>query len=180
VTARSQDGLSTSRSVSYTVVGKPEVSGSSRISGTAKAGQKLSCAGPDFSGDPTAFTYAWARDGTPISEATAATYTVATSDEGTTLACAVTATGPGGTSTPVTSAGIIVAVPHVAGCPAATGTVSGVRIGPLSLEQADRIAAIQDGDRQTPNRAATRRGADVAGPSSAYVPVCAGSLACSP
>jgi hypothetical protein len=148
VTATSQDGLSTSQSISYTVVGAPAAVGIPRISGTPKAGQKLSCVASTFSGDPTAFTYAWDRDGTPISGATAATYKVATNDEGTTLTCTVTATGPGGTSTPATSAGVAVTVPHVAGCPAATGKVSGVRIGPLALgitrrqaEHADRHAS---------------------------------------
>jgi hypothetical protein len=135
ITAASGDGLSTQQSVTYTVVGAPVASAQRTVSGTAKARSQLQCAAPSFSGDPTATSYRWERDGTPIAGAHGETYTIATGDEGTTLSCVVSATGPGGTGPAIANAGVSVPVPHVAGCPAAKGSVRGTRIGPLELGQ---------------------------------------------
>jgi hypothetical protein len=103
------------------------------ITGTPKAGSLLTCSPGTWSGSPTRYEYQWSRDGTPIQGATGATYTVGTSDEGTTLVCAVTAIGPGGTGGPATSNSVTIAVPVVPRCPAATGSIHGASIGLVHL-----------------------------------------------
>jgi hypothetical protein len=97
------------------------------------AGETLTCGLPAFTGDPTSITYEWERDGTPIQGATSSTYRVQAANEGTTLTCLVSAVNAAGASPLIQSTGVNVLVPKVAGCPAATGSVSGTRIGPLAL-----------------------------------------------
>ncbi len=103
------------------------------IVGSAKAGRKLTCSPGTWTGEPSSFDYQWYRDGTPIVGATNSTHTVQATDEGTTLTCVVTAHNAAGQSATTTSTRLAVPVPHVAGCPAATGTLSGSAIGPLRL-----------------------------------------------
>lgn len=72
------------------------------------------------------FTYQWRRSGTPISGATAPTYTLVTADIGALITVAVTATGPGGTSSPAisSSTAAVIGAYTVPGAPtigAATG-----------------------------------------------------------
>jgi hypothetical protein len=83
--------------------------------------------------DPTSFSYGWDRSGTPIAGATRSTYTVHAADEGTIVSCVAMAHNAGGTGASAASRGIRIAVPKVSGCPAATGTAGGHRIGALSL-----------------------------------------------
>jgi hypothetical protein len=64
--------------------------------------------------------------------ATSSTYTVATLDEGTTLTCTVTAANTAGIAS-MTSAGVNVPVPYVPRCPAASGSLSGSRLGSVRL-----------------------------------------------
>jgi hypothetical protein len=66
------------------------------ISGTLRTGRTLTCSEGTFTG-ATSFAPAWLRNGTPISAATAATYTLTATDAGKAIQCRVTATGPGGT-----------------------------------------------------------------------------------
>lgn len=87
------------------------------------------CVVGTWSNDPTSYSYQWYLDGTPIQGATGATYRVMTADEGTTLTCAVAASGAGGTSAPVTGTGTYIPVPHVARCPGATGSLNGDTLG---------------------------------------------------
>jgi hypothetical protein len=63
----------------------------------------------------------------------APTYKVVSLDEGNTLTCTVTAKNGAGSGPPVTSSGEPVAVPHVARCPAATGSVHGTALGLVKL-----------------------------------------------
>ena len=102
------------------------------ITGRAAAGHRLSCPPGNWSGDPE-FAYQWSLDGTPIQGATDSTYTVQTIDEGLTLTCTVTASNAAGVGKPVTSQGVLVPVPKVRGCPAATGGLSGARLGLVRL-----------------------------------------------
>ena len=103
------------------------------ISGTAKAGSTLSCSTGSWTEDPSSFKYQWSRDGTPIVGATGASYKVQKGDEQLKLTCTVTASNAKGPSSPATSKGVPVPVPHVAKCPAAQGKLSGGTLGLLSL-----------------------------------------------
>lgn len=102
------------------------------ITGSLTTGTHLSCSEGSWSNAPNGFTYQWYRDGTPIIGAAGDAYTVLTTDEGLTLTCAVTASNPGGAAS-ATSAGVLVPVPHVARCPAASGKLSGETLGLLRL-----------------------------------------------
>jgi hypothetical protein len=103
------------------------------ISGTAKAGSTLACSTGSWTQDPSSFKYQWSRDGTPIVGATGASYKVQASDEQLKLTCTVIASNAKGPSSPATSKGVSVPVPHVAKCPAASGKLSGGTLGLLSL-----------------------------------------------
>ena len=102
------------------------------ITGTARAGKKLTCSRGSWANNPTGYTYQWNRNGTQLAGATGSTYTVQTLDEGTTLTCTVTAANPGGKSS-ATSKGVKVPVPFVKQCPAASGRISGETLGLIRL-----------------------------------------------
>jgi hypothetical protein len=111
---------------------RPVSSSSPQISGVAKSGMTLSCSEGSWTGSPTGYGYQWAVDGTPIAGAATSTYRVQVADEGTRLTCTVTATNPAG-SAAAASRGVLVTVPRVKGCPAATGTLSGSTVGLIRL-----------------------------------------------
>lgn len=103
------------------------------VSGTGKAGQTLVCSTGTWTGSPTAFSYQWYRDGTPIAGATSSKYVVQTSDEGLSITCTATASSAAGTGTRASSGAIAVKVPKVKGCPAATGSLAGKKLGLVHL-----------------------------------------------
>lgn len=103
------------------------------ITGTAAAGHPLSCSTGAWTPTATSFAYQWERDGTRIVGATNATYTVQPLDEGTALSCFVTAGSAGAERAGAASNRVEVPIPHVAHCPAVTGTLAGSRLGPLKL-----------------------------------------------
>ena len=103
------------------------------VSGTSLPEQVLTCANGTWTNDPTAFTYRWNRGGAPIPGATVQTYTVQITDEAQTLTCTVTASNASGAGQPATSAGALVALPGTLKCPAPTGRLKGLELGPLSL-----------------------------------------------
>jgi hypothetical protein len=111
--------------VTVTVEARPQSSAPPAIAGTAKVGSTLVCSPGTWTSAPTAYIYQWSRDGTPISGATGSSYTVQAIDEGNTLSCAVAAVNVAGVGSPAASAGVLVPVPYVARCPAATGKLSG-------------------------------------------------------
>jgi len=133
VTATSTDGQTATASATYTVIGLPANTVVPSISGTPRAGAVLSCSTGSWSNAPTTYVFVWNRDGTPIAGTTSSTYTVRSIDEGSTLTCSVVALNAAGAAKAATSAGVAVPVPKVAGCPAATGSVHGSDLGPLSL-----------------------------------------------
>jgi hypothetical protein len=102
------------------------------IVGTPTAGKKLSCSTGSWTNHPTSYTYQWYRNGTLLAGFTDPTYTLGTIDEGTTLKCVVTAINAAGHAS-ATSNAAKVPIPHVRHCPAATGTMTGTRIGLLKL-----------------------------------------------
>jgi hypothetical protein len=115
-----------------TVSSKPVVVIPPVIAGKAGVGVTLICAPGAWMNDPTAYTYQWNRDGSPLAGATGPTYVVTALDEGSFLTCTVTAKNAGGTGQS-TSAAIAVPIPAVPGCPRATGTLSGRTIGLIHL-----------------------------------------------
>jgi hypothetical protein len=134
VTATSSDGLTGTASITYTVVlEKPANIAPPAITGTPSAGHVLSCSTGTWANTPTTYAYQWSLDGTPIADATSATYTVQAIDEGNTLTCAVAAINSAGAGATVTSAAVTIPVPYVARCPGATGRLSGTKLGPVTL-----------------------------------------------
>jgi hypothetical protein len=103
----------------------PQNTGAPLITGPVTAESTLSCSPGTWSSSPTAFAYQWNRDGNQIAGANTSSYLVQRIDQGNTLSCTVTASN-GAQSAPATSAGLLITVPRVAGCPPATGTQLGL------------------------------------------------------
>jgi hypothetical protein len=74
------------------------------VSGTPVVGQTLSCSTGTWTGEPMlAYTYAWLRNGATITGANVSTYGVQSADQGTALACKVTATNKSGSVSAVSN-----------------------------------------------------------------------------
>jgi len=100
----------------------PPNPGTPTISGTAKAGQTLTCGTGSWEGVPT-FAFQWYRNGTPIGGATENTYLVALADTGAALQCGVTGSNAGGVSIAFSVKQRIEALPPTASAnPVITGT----------------------------------------------------------
>ena len=140
VTATSQDGLTGTATIHYTVIARPVNTVPPAIAGTAKAGSALTCAAGSWTSSPSSYRYQWSQNGTPIAGATNSTYTVQAIDEGTTLTCTTAGVNAAGVGVPVMSGGVLVAIPVVAKCPPATGTLSGATLGLLKLGDTRRQA----------------------------------------
>lgn len=69
------------------------------LTGTPSLGQKLSCSTGTWSNNPTGYSYAWLRDGSPISGQSGSTYVVQNADQGHSISCQVTAGDEGGNYT---------------------------------------------------------------------------------
>ena len=138
VTALSGDAERTTAQITYTVIAPPASTGRPTItaiipSGRLVAGDRLVCSMGSWANSPTSFSYQWNRNGTPIVDAGSATYKVASNDEGNVLTCTVTASNESGAARATSSFGVRVPVPKVAKCPAATGSISGARLGSVKL-----------------------------------------------
>ncbi len=143
VTAASRDGLTTTITVHYAVIGPPVNRVLPEISGTALPGDKLSCSQGSWTNSPTGFSYQWSSGGEPIAGATNSSYIVRIADETHTLTCTVIASSTSGKSQPAVSEGVLVANTHELSCARPSGAIAGTRLGPLvlgmTLKQAERI-----------------------------------------
>jgi hypothetical protein len=92
----------------------------------------LRCSRGSWTNDPTAYTHQWYRNGAAWARASAPSYRLGRLDEGTKLTCAVTARNVAGQGS-ARSSGVRIPIPHVPGCPAATGTMTGTAIGRIKL-----------------------------------------------
>lgn len=99
------------------------------VTGSTALGSVLTASNGTYSAYPTSLTYTrqWTRDGSPISGATAATYTIALADSGTNLACVITPSNAQGAGAAVTSTSVTVqtfTVPTNTVAPVVTGSNS--------------------------------------------------------
>ncbi len=143
VTATDTDGQTGAATSNYTVVAAPKIGPPVKIvppsiTGTPSPGDKLSCSTGTWTNSPTKYSFTWSRAGTPIGGAAQSTYTVQSSDDGSTLTCTVTASNAAGAGSPATSQGVLVPLPP--GCPLATGQLSGGTLGLARLGMTRRQA----------------------------------------
>jgi Carboxypeptidase regulatory-like domain len=96
---------STTPGIDAALVRKAPVSTAAPVaSGAPAVGKMLSCSSGSWTGEPTpTFTYAWLRNGSAISGSISSAYIVQTADQGTGLACKVTATNKYGSAAAVSS-----------------------------------------------------------------------------
>lgn len=99
---------STSAAVTVTVGSALKATKAVAITGTAKAGYKLTAAHGTWSPKATSYTYIWTRDGKTISGATKSTYTPVKADKGHKIAAKVTARRPGWTNGSATTSAVVV------------------------------------------------------------------------
>ena len=121
VTAVSRDGLRSSTSITYNVLGPPTPTAAPTITGATSAGGRLNCSDGGWTGQPETYSFRWLRNHIPVVGARSATYEVQSVDEGSTLACVVVARNRFGTGNPTPVGRIVVPVPKVRGCPQAHG-----------------------------------------------------------
>jgi 6-phosphogluconolactonase (cycloisomerase 2 family) len=133
VTAVSQDGRTSTASITYTVVAVPAETAAPVISGEPTLGARLRCSQGSWTGLPSAYGYQWSRNGVPLQGADQATYAVLEIDEGSTLTCAVTAANSAGPGVATLVGSVVVPVPNVRGCPPASGRLSGTALGVIAL-----------------------------------------------
>jgi outer membrane protein assembly factor BamB len=106
----------------------PTISSLPAITGAISPGDPLSASSGSWSNAPTAYSYQWQRCSstgtscTPISGATSQTYTLTSTDSGSTLEVQVTASNYGGKSSPANSraTGVVAAEPTVSSAPSIT------------------------------------------------------------
>jgi hypothetical protein len=136
VTATSLDGQTGTATIHYTVtvpLGIPVNQVRPVASGTATPGHALSCTTGTWSNAPSIYGYQWLRNGNLIAGASRPSYTVAAGDEGSSLACDVVAANSTGVGAAAMSNGIAVPIVATSGCPAATGTIHGTHLGPVTF-----------------------------------------------
>lgn len=101
-------------------------SGKPTLSGTPAVGQTLSCSATGiFTGEGLTISYAWLRNGSPISGQTGTSYELTSADAGTTVSCSVTASG---IAPPPVTVSTSVAVPAPPATPAAAAKPGAIRL----------------------------------------------------
>ena len=145
---------STQRDIDATMgaPGAPVAAQPPTVTGTPAVGQTLSCGQGEWGGNPTAYAYAWLRDGAPIAGAAGTTYTLTAEDVGHAIACRVTGTNDLG-STAADSAALQVPKASTPDTPA-TSTTSAPSTGspqgaasttPAGKASAKRTAKVKAG-----------------------------------
>jgi hypothetical protein len=107
--------------------------GAPSVSGTPLPGDRLTCNPGTWTGSPS-FTYQWVLGTSPITGATARTYTVTILDEGQTITCEVAGHNSAGSAT-VKSAGVVVAQKGTLDCPKPSGSFNAQKIGAFALNE---------------------------------------------
>jgi hypothetical protein len=123
--------LTSDQTVTATFTTAPSSTKPPGVTGKPKPGQTLTCDPGNWTGAPT-FGYQWNRDGVALYGFTNQSRKVAQLDEGSTLNCTVMATNPAGSASR-DSAKVKVPIPKVKGCPGATGSLTGTRLGRIHL-----------------------------------------------
>ncbi|HKZ13211.1 MAG TPA: hypothetical protein VJL81_05125 [Solirubrobacterales bacterium] len=105
-------------------VAAPANLGAPTLAGSLRQGEAISCEPGSWKNSPTGFDYSWSLDGSPIAGESGASYTVRDGDLGGQLSCTVAGRNQAGTSVPVTSAGMTVALglPVATAAPVLSGT----------------------------------------------------------
>jgi hypothetical protein len=100
----------------------PTFTSSPTLGGAAAVGSTLTCSPGTWSNDPTSVTYAWLRNGASIAGQAGNTYLVTSTDQGTSLTCAVTIGNEAGSVSATSNA---IAIPAAAsGSGSGTGTTN--------------------------------------------------------
>ncbi len=77
------------------------------ISGTAQAGQTVTCSNGGWTNSPTSYAYTWQRTGSNIAGATSSQYTLTSADINQAITCTVVASNAAGNSLPAISVPIL-------------------------------------------------------------------------
>jgi hypothetical protein len=131
--ATSQDGLTNTQSITYSVVLQAPTNISPPAASTMRKDLELRCSPGMWTGDPTQYSYQWRRWGAPIPGATNALYKVRTPHAAASLTCAVSAANSVGRGGPAISNAVLVGGTGVHGCPAPTGQLEGSTLGLVRL-----------------------------------------------
>ena len=103
------------------------------LSGSPVVGQTMTCVNGGFLNGPRSYTYAWLRSGTPITGATAVSYTLTNDDLGRTIACKMSATNSAGTADS-TSEALYVSTPGAAPVTVVNNIVTTVNAAPVATK----------------------------------------------
>ncbi len=122
VTATNAAGSDSATSDAVDAIGVPSNTAAPEISGTPHVGQTLSCSQGTWQNDPTGFAYQWLRDGSSISGATDATYTLDEDDADSSITCRVVVSNAAGNSSATSDAVAAIGVPSNSTRPAISGT----------------------------------------------------------
>jgi hypothetical protein len=109
----------------------PAVRAAPSVSGTAQAGESLTCSAGTWSGRPTGFAFQWLRNGEPVNGETGETYALGAADEGAVVQCRVRAVSPAGASI-AGSPGVVVATAPSSAPPSPT-TPPSIPTSPITV-----------------------------------------------
>ncbi len=141
VSAASEDGLTATSTVTYSVVPAPPTNViQPALAGKVRVGSVISCGTGRWDGHPSSYTYQWERGGLVLAGVDRRSYRVTRLDEGSALVCVVTASD--GATAEARSKAIVVPLDATAACPAPTGRLSNRALGPFKLGEARATAGL--------------------------------------